>query len=128
MDLAVRTETFGGDNQTWLGSAHGTESARTVTLDRTLFTAGTHYPSGYLRSGTPLGRVTATGLYGPYSDAATDGRQTLAGFLLTPQTVNTPGGNIVAPLLWHGSIIEANLPIAIDAAGRTDIAGKFDIR
>lgn len=126
MDLSVRTEIFGGDNQSWLGSEHGTSNGRSITLDKSTFTAGTHYPQGYIRSGTPLGKITASGKYGPYNDAATDGRQTLAGFLLTPQPVATGGGNdIVAPLFEHGRIVEANLPIAIDAAGRADVVGRI---
>lgn len=128
MDLSVRTEQFGGDDQGWLGSAHGTSSAKTITIDKSLLTAGTHYPQGYVRSGTPLGLVTASGLYGPYDNAASDGRQTLAGFLLTPQPVSATGTRIVGPLVWHGAINLSRLPIAIDAAGQTDIAGKFDIR
>lgn len=124
MDLSVRKETFGGDDQTWLGSAHGTDSGMTVTLDKATFTAGTHYPNGYLRSGTPLGKITASGKYGPYNDGATDGRQTLVGHLLTPQTVGT-GNDIVAPLFTHGRVVEARLPIAIDAAAKVDVAGRI---
>ena len=125
MDLSVRKEIFGGDDQRWLGSAHGTDSGMTVTLDKSAFTAGTHYPSGYLKSGTPLGKVTASGKYGPYDNAASDGRETLAGFLLTPQTVPAADSDIVAPLFTHGRVVEANLPIAIDAAGKTDVAGRI---
>jgi len=129
MDLSVRTETFGGDNQAWLGSAHGTSSGRSITLDKTLFTPANHYPQGYLRGGTPVGQVTATKKFGPYDDAATDGRQTLVGFVLTPQTFATGGGtDIIAPLYEHGAIIEANLPIPIDAAGRADVAGRIWFR
>lgn len=132
MDLSIRTETFGADDQSWLGSAHGTDMARSVTLDVSLFTAGTHYPDGYFKSGTPLAVVTSTaqggevGKYGPYNDTATDGRQTLVGFLLSPldaPSVNTT--DVVGALLDHGRIVEARLPIAIDAAGKTDVAGRI---
>jgi hypothetical protein len=128
VDISVRTETFGGDDQSWLGSAHGTSSGRTVTLDKSKFTSGTHYPNGYLRSGTPLGKVTASGKYGPYDDAAVDGRQTLVGFLLTPQSTTSGGNDLVAPLFEHGAVVEANLPIAIDANGKTDVAGRIWFR
>lgn len=67
MQLSPVTETFGAEDQSWLGSSHGTNSARSVTLDVTKFTKSTHYPNGYLLSGTPLAKVVATGLYGPYS-------------------------------------------------------------
>lgn len=126
MDLSVRSETFGGDNQTWLSAQHGTDFGRSITLDTSAFTAGTHYPTGVFRSGTPLGRITATGMYGPYNNAAADGTETLAGFLLTP--VKAPAAtttDVGGSLFEHGRVVEANLPIAIDAAGKTDVAGRI---
>ena len=66
MNLSPVTETFYQDDQTWLGSAHGTSSARSITLDTSAFTEGTHYPNGYFPSGLPLGKITASGKYGPY--------------------------------------------------------------
>lgn len=128
MDLSVRTETFGGDDQSWLGSAHGTSNARTVTLDKAKFTAGTHYPAGYIKSGTPLGQVSASKKFGPYDDTATDGRQTLVGFLLTPQSTTSGGNDIVAPLYDHGPIVEASLPFTVDANGKADVAGRLWFR
>ena len=128
MDLTVRTDAIGADDQSWMGSRHGTNNARTVTLAKAAFTANTHYPQGFLRSGTPLGKYATgpnAGLYGPYTTGATDGTQTLAGFLLTPQSVTTGAGNIVAPLMDHGRVIDAKLPIAVDAAGKTSAAGRL---
>lgn len=126
MDLTMKSETFGQDNQSWLGSAHGTDMARTITLDTSAFTAGTHYPTGHFPSGLPLGKITATGKYGPYNNALADGTETLAGFLLT--AVKAPAVNTIDPqgaLHIHGVVVETNLPIAIDANGRTDLAGRF---
>jgi hypothetical protein len=124
MNLTTTTEGFGQDDQSWLASAHGTDTARTITLDTSAFTAGTHYPSGYFPSGLALGKITATGLYGPYDDAAVDGRAVLAGLLFT--AVSAPSVTTVDPqgsLLWHGAVLAAKLPIAVDAAGQTDVAG-----
>ncbi|MGW3486552.1 head decoration protein [Streptomyces sp. NPDC001054] len=131
MNLAQTTETFGQDDQSWLASAHGTNTGRSITLDTSAFTAGTHYPAGFFPSGLVLGKITATGLYGPYSDAATDGRETAVGFLFT--AVKAPGVNTIdvqGALLWHGAVIKANLPIpaSLDANGAADLAAKFDIR
>ncbi len=132
MNLSPVTETFQQDDQSWLGSEHGTSSARSITLDTSMFTAGTHYPNGYFPSGLPVGVITGTGqggvvgLYGPYNDAATDGRQTLVGFLLC--AVDAPSATTVdvqGALLDHGRIVEAKLPIAIDSAGKTDVAGRI---
>ena len=123
MNLNPTTETFYQDDQTWLGSAHGTSSARTVTLDISAFTEGTHYPNGYIPSGTPVGEITASGLFGPYNDAAVDGTETLVGFVLTPTAANGTD-DIQVALFEHGRVVEANLPIAIDAAGKADLAGQ----
>lgn len=59
MDLSVRTDLFALDDQSWLGSARGTQSARTVTLKTAAFTAGTHYPNGYFPSGLALAIPTS---------------------------------------------------------------------
>lgn len=130
MDLTVRSETFGADNQTWLASAHGVgDVGRPVTLDTSAFTAGTHYPQGFFKSGIPLGKLTATGKYVPYNNALADGSEVLAGFLLTP--VKAPTDTTIDPvgaLFEHGMVVEANLPIAVDAAGKADVAGRIIFR
>lgn len=126
MDLSVHTQTFGQDDQSWLGAAHGTDVARSITLDVSAFTAGTHYPDGYFPSGLPLGRITASGLYGPYDGGAADGREDLAGFLQSAVRSPKDGSSDVnAALFEHGRVVEANLPISVDAAGKADVAGRI---
>jgi hypothetical protein len=235
MDLSIRTETFGQEDQSWLGSQHGTDMARSITLDTSAFTANTHYPNGYLLSGLPLGKITSSGKYGPYAGNAaevqtvtitggptggtftltfdgettgaiaynaaasavqtaleglsnvntgdvtcaggalpgagvtvtfagrflgknvpqmtaasgsltggttptasvatttgggsgsSDGTETLAGFLLGAVRVNTLD-NTVDPqgaLLIHGVVVASKLPIAVDAAGQANVAGRI---
>lgn len=227
MDLSIRSETFGGDDQTWRASAEGTDSMQSITLDSSAFTSGTHYPNGFLESGTPLAKITATGIYGPYTPASDevavistatsgnttvtyDGESTAAlaltnttaviGDVATLQTalnglsnvssgqlvvtlgsggtagklivtaggslantdigtiaatgtgagaVITPGGDVTSgleafagflgtpvkvptdttidvqgPLQWEGAVIEANLPIAVDAVAKASEAGR----
>jgi hypothetical protein len=125
MNLTPSTETFGGDFQGWQDSAHGQDAAVSGTIAVTLgFTAGTHYPTGTLPSGTALGKVTATGKYGRYDDTATDGRQTFFGLLLTAQKV-VGTGDVVAPILTHGRVNNALLPIPVDAAGIADVATRI---
>ncbi|MFJ9740821.1 head decoration protein [Streptomyces sp. NPDC101166] len=124
MNLNPVSEGFGQDDQSWLASAHGTDNARTITLDTSAFTSGTHYPNGYFPSGLALGVITATGKYAPYNNAASDGTEVLAGFLLT--AVDAPSVNTIDPqgaLLWHGAVLAAKLPIAVDSAGKADVAG-----
>ncbi|GGQ81258.1 head decoration protein [Streptomyces flaveolus] len=126
MDLSLTTQTFGVDDQSWLGSEHGTQATEPVTLDTSTFTAGTHYPNGYFRSGIPLGQITAGGKFGPYDGAATDGRETLVGFLYA--AVQAPASNTVdvaGAMLVHGKVRASRLPVPVDAAGRADVAGSI---
>lgn len=126
MDLTLRSDTFGADDKSWLGSAHGTDATIPVTLDTSAFTAGTHYPDGYFLSGLALGKITASGKYAPYNGAAADGTETLAGFLYAP--VKAPTDTTVDPsgaLLVHGMVRTSRLPIAVDAAGQADVAGAI---
>lgn len=113
------------DDPSWLGSAHGTDATETVTLDVSLFDAETHYPDGYLPSGLNLAKVTTTGLFGPYDNAATDGRGTFEGHLVAPRHVASATQRIAAGMLTHGRVVEANLPVPIDASGKTDAAGRI---
>ena len=82
MDISVRTVDYGVEDRSWLGSAHGTEATRTITLDMSTFTAGTHYPDGFIPSGTVVARNDTSGMYEPY-----DGDNTAAGFLFNSITV-----------------------------------------
>lgn len=104
----------------WLASRHGTDSTETITLDLTKLTKSTHYveptatgPHGYVRSGVPVGRITASGLYGAYDPAATDGRQVLAG-LVYAEAAFTGTTKIPAALFWHGTVKTAKIPGGID--------------
>jgi hypothetical protein len=63
----------------WLASLVGTNDTNTIALDTTKFTAGVHYetatpwqPKNVLKSGLPLGRITASGLYAPYSGVSSE--------------------------------------------------------
>lgn len=58
----------------WLASLVGTNDGNTITLDLSKFAEGIHYAKGtllqgrnVLKSGLPLGKVTSSGLYAPYS-------------------------------------------------------------
>jgi hypothetical protein len=134
MDISVRTEEYQVEDRSWLGSAHGTNATRTITLDVATFSAATHYPRGYIPSGTVLGRITATGLYGPYVNTAGDGREVAAGHLFNATRVVRNGISLAqhvgAPLLEHGFVVEARLPTGhgLDAAAKADLAGRITYR
>lgn len=107
----LSSENLGGGDQSWLGSSHGIRNARTETIDISAFTANTHYPDGYIKSGTPIAIVS--GLAVPYdvTTGTTTGAGILAGFILTDQKVvgTTDFG---APVLDHGRINVAKVPYA----------------
>lgn len=72
------------DRRKWLRSPHNAGNVTIVTLDLSTFEQPLHYPDGYLPSGIVLGRITATGKYGPADDTATDGRETARSILYDP--------------------------------------------
>lgn len=130
MDLGIFSETvIAGNKLSWLYSTHGLDTAVPVTLDGSAFT-GT-FTDGRVPSGMPLGKITSGGLYAPYDNAASDGTQTLVGFLIADTQVIGRGGttnDVQGAMLLHGIIREANLPAAWTGMGGTDkTAGKTDV-
>lgn len=126
-DISVSTTAFQTEKRGWLWGEHGTEPGTTpsITLDISKFTAGTHYPNGYVPSGCVLGKVTATGLYGPYDDTAADGRQVATGLLFgsLPATgrVKVGGAQVV-----HAFVDALRLPFQT-GTGSIDAAAKVDL-
>lgn len=110
----LKTETTGAGDQSWLGSSHGIHECRTEVLDVSAFTAGTHYPNGYVPSGTPVAKVG--GLLVPYTSAegTTTGAGVLAGHLFTDQPV-VGTADFGVPLLDHGRVKTAKVPQGTDA-------------
>ncbi|MGW1622283.1 head decoration protein [Streptomyces sp. NPDC002172] len=84
-------------------------------------TSGTHYvpstdtdiPYSRVLSGIPVGKITASGLYGLYQTGATDGRQNLAGFVFAEVLFAPSQTKVPAALLWHGSVKTAKLPVTV---------------
>lgn len=109
MDLKMTKESYGGSKLSWLGSRRGVDTARTVTIDRSKL-ADAVVVAGVLPAGTPL--AVAGAKVAPYTGAE---EEVFAGFLLTDQAVKAGGGDIVAPLLDHGRVIVAKLPVAFTA-------------
>lgn len=121
----VQEAAFQNDDKSWIRRREGLDDMMTVTLDLTTFTAGTHYPNGFLPSGMSLGKITATGLYGLYSNAALDGRQDGRGLLGSAIDMNpVPASNkAVGAIFWRGTVREARLPAnhGVDAAFKADV-------
>ncbi|MDY0829128.1 hypothetical protein SK224_08315 [Microbacterium sp. BG28] len=122
VDFQTTTTKVGRKQDTrWRASQHANDVARPGQLNPTLFTAGTHYnlngaTDNVIPSGVAVGQVTATKLYGPYDATATDGRQTLAGFINDNQGVELGATPATAKptfaLLVHALIKASVLPIA----------------
>jgi len=121
------TRVVKSDHKAWVYADISLQPGRaSVTLDLSKFTRGTHFADGFVRSGEPLGKITATGRYGPYDATADDGRETCAGFLWAhTDVVDGQGESVVA--LWYGpgAIQEDELPRPIDDAGKADLAAWF---
>lgn len=126
-DITVRRTTFQAENRSWLLGPAGTEPGDNpaVTLDVSKFTAGTHYPNGFIPSGTVLGKITSGGKYGPYDPTASDGRQSAAEILFGSLTVN--GATVLAGAGVHkGEVDPSKLPFpsgtgSLDAAARQQL-------
>lgn len=116
MDLTLTTDTFGQDDQSWLASQHGTDSPRTITIDVTTFTAGTHYPDGYLKSGFALKKLVS-GKYGLWTNGD-ESAAVIAGHLFTAVKIRTGATKVSAALLWHGAVLTAKMPHTVNAAGQ----------
>lgn len=137
-DIAVRSSAFeGNEDRRWTATRKGYDTCRSITLDVSTFLAAHISAKGAIPSGTVLGKITATGKYGPYDDAATDGRQVAAGFLFNTTIVGKDGSatdlstaaDVGAPLFWEGNVIEANLPtFAGTVLGEIDTNAKADLK
>lgn len=131
------TGNYQAENRSWLLSAHGTDPGTTpsITLDTSAFTAATHYPNGYIKSGIILGVITATGKYGPYDDSLVNGQEVAAGILFSSVKVPNLADLTVDPgaaMVVHGFVSSAKLlaVVANAATGRgyIDTAGKADLK
>lgn len=120
----VTRTSYGSGDQTWLGSAHGLRNARSSVLDVSAFTEATHYPDGYIPSGTPVNAANE-GAVVPWADGA--GAQ--LGFVLFDVPVSGTEDLNVA-VLRHGLVKIDQLPSAFtvpatgSAAGFTFIDGS----
>jgi hypothetical protein len=129
--LGVQTTSYQVEDLSWKASGFGDEYHPGVTLDVSKFTAGTHFPNGYIPSGTVLAKVTASGLYGPYNNALSDGTEVARGLLIASCRVTQANGvnatRVSSGLLIRGDVIEARLPFSGATAGAIDTAGKTDL-
>ena len=114
MRLTQKTETFGTDDQSWLGSAHGTSTGDPVSIT----VDGTLAATGVIPSGTVI------------DDAGLINTSTPTGFLLEPVRL-TVAGTYVGAKVRHGFVVDgrrvAKGLAALTTAQKTALAAHFVI-
>jgi hypothetical protein len=92
-----------------LASEHMMAKSVGITIDKNLITPDAN-GDRIVKNGTVLAKVTATGKYGPYDNAATDGREVEAETgVLVNGGVNARNGDVITGMLIHGSVLRARL-------------------
>lgn len=106
-DISVSSTAYQVEKRSWLLSQSGQEPGQNpgITLDASLFTAGTHYPNGFIPSGTVLSTAG-----GPYS-----GTGTSAGLLHSSVRVASSTAKIGAACVRAGFVATNKLPFASGA-------------
>lgn len=131
MSIQITSDSWGVDSRDWLLARKGFDTCRSETADLSLFTTGLGF-SNPIPSGTVLGKVTATGLIGPYNPDGADGRQTAVGHLFNPLRLQDAEGNAFtrAPctVLWEGIVRRDNLPTFSGDEGELDAAAEVDLK
>lgn len=126
-DIKVISQSYGSEDRSWLMGPHGLEPGTTpsTTIALSLFSDAKFADT--IKSGCVLGKVTATGLYGPYDPAAVDGRQTAVRLLINTYS-RKPGDSthrIADGGIIHAFVNKARLPYTgiggLDADGITDM-------
>lgn len=123
MENGVISSTYEVENRGWLAGPHGTDPGATpsVTLDVTAFTLDAN---GNIPSGTVVGKITASGLYAPYDNAAVDGTEVAKGLLFNTESVRSGQTRATNAIVVHAFVEEDRLPAGsgIDANAKTDLA------
>lgn len=133
INLKITSEAWTTGNLSWMKSQYGFDTARPCTLDLALFSAD-EMIDGYIPSGIVVAKITATGLYGPYTPAAVDGTEVAAGLLLHDVRRSRDSdetGTLIrsaAAFVWQAIVNESKLPVLVSTTkGEIDAAGKADL-
>lgn len=107
----------------WLASLVGVQDTNSITLDLTKFTSGTHYSAStspflqgrnVMKSGIPLGKVTASGLYAPYGGPTSETQTvTISGAPTGGTFTLTFSGQTTAAIAYNASA--ATVQAALEA-------------
>lgn len=117
----LKTTTYGSGDFSWMRNLDGLDEALTGAAPIAGFTAGTHYPNGYLPSGLPL-RVDDLDNIRPWADVA----GARLGFLKGDHKVTGAAGDtqVNVAFIARGNINVAKLPLAL-AAPATALQPQF---
>lgn len=130
MDLRMTTETFAQDDQRWLASQHGADTAQPVTLDVSKFTAATHYPDGFIKSGCVIAESASGTMFEPYNPAdTTTTAGTAVGILLSGVPVRSGATSVVGALVKHCFVDSSKMPFGTGSStkGAFDSAAQADL-
>ncbi|ANW64009.1 hypothetical protein BCA37_10745 [Mycobacterium sp. djl-10] len=127
-DISMQTTTHQVGNRQWL--LQEPKVKPNVTYDISKFTAGTHYPNGYIPSGVALGIVTATKLAGPYDNTASDGREVFYGHgyadVRAVRQNGTTASKVGTGAVVNDAIVSVSKLPFQSGAGAIDNAAKAD--
>lgn len=92
----VRTDEPIKDDYTWAASKHGMHTGFGATLNVSAFTAGTHYPNGYVPSGTPVRKVGTK-----WEPTVADSGATYDAIVLEPVAIREGQTDAIAAVVDH---------------------------
>lgn len=133
-DLGRASEDWQPGDRSWIRQHFGLDQCMTITLDLTFFSDALVDDRGFIPSGTPVGEITSSGLYGSYLPADVLGRGVAKGLLLN-DVLKTKAGRLktrdVTALFWRGIVRFSRLPTFVGTAGGEgvlDANGRTDLR
>lgn len=109
--IGVSSTSYQVEKRSWLLGEHGTGpgDTPTVTLDVSDFVAGTHYPDGYIPSGTAVSKL-ASGLWGKFDAAAASGEHGLLFSSVKVPNVADTTQDVGGAVMVHGFVDHNKLP------------------
>lgn len=126
-DISLTSVSYQVGNRQWLLAEPDVKL--NLTLDISKFTAGTHFPNGFIPSGTVVGKVTSGGLGAPYASGNSDGSQVAYGITYGDANVVRPDGSSatkvgISVVVFEAIVSAGKLPFqsgsgSIDSAGKT---------
>lgn len=116
-DVRVTTKTIGGEISIW-DSEKRRFLTGGITVDYTTVAADGD-GNRLLKAGQPMGRIAASGKYGPYDVTDTLGRETAV--CLLAEAVDCTLGDEFASAVDEARVVEGRLPVAITAAIKADL-------